>query len=75
MCFKKENEYSFDIPIGYPSCPGFSKVKEEDSLKKTVKVIRNGRRNPRNSGNLEIKGKKKKNVSRNWCFSHSLQRD
>lgn len=48
-----------DIPIGYPSCPGFSKVKEEDSLKKTVKVIRNGRRNPRNSGNLEIKGKKK----------------
>lgn len=65
MCFKKENEYSFDIPTGYPSCPRFSHIKEEESLKKTVKVIRSEKRNLRNSGNLEIKGKKKKKKK---CF-------
>lgn len=53
--------------------PGFRKAKEEGS-KKIMKVARNGRTNPRNSGNLEIKGK---NVSRNWRLPivYSLQRD
>lgn len=37
---------------------GFRKAKKEKSLKKTVKLGRDGRRNPRNCGNLEIKGKK-----------------
>lgn len=37
---------------------GFRKAKKEKSLKKTVKLGRDGRRNPRNCGNLEIKGEK-----------------
>lgn len=54
--------------------PGFRKAKEEGSLKRTIKVARNGWRNPRNSGHLEINRKK---VSRNWRLPimYSLQRD
>lgn len=53
--------------------PGFRKAKEEGS-KKTMKLARNGQRNPRNSGHLEIKGK---NISRNWRLPivYSLHRE